>query len=119
MTAKPHDRRQQRRQTLELLISYEQNKKHVTNFSYDLSSGGIFIETTQPFPDGTAVPITFELPHDRSRFTLTATVTWSRRGTLAQPAGMGLRFELTDGEPTANLLIKALSYYEKLNKKSS
>ncbi len=62
--------------------------------SGNVSSGGIFLITQDPFPPGTELKISFNLPDDPRTIETLGTVIWERRARTAadcQP-GMGVQF---------------------------
>lgn len=66
------------------------------DYSVDLSTGGIFLESSKIVPVGTPLDVSFTLPDNGTTIACTAQVAWlngppMRRQPLL-PAGMGLRF---------------------------
>lgn len=70
-------------------------------YTFDLSEGGVCVNTDEPLPVGRVVTLQFFTPKGAAPVTITAEVVWSR---LEPTAGMGLRF--TDLDPTALQVIK-------------
>ncbi|MBT0653373.1 PilZ domain-containing protein [Geomobilimonas luticola] len=70
-------------------------------YTFDLSEGGVCVNTDEPLPVGRVVTLQFFTPKGAAPVTITAEVVWSR---LEPSAGMGLRF--TDLDPTALQVIK-------------
>jgi uncharacterized protein (TIGR02266 family) len=73
-----------------------QPQKLVRDYSVDMSTGGLFLETKQVVPVGTLLNVVFTLPGGGATITCTARVTWlndpvAPRESLL-PSGMGLEF---------------------------
>jgi len=68
----------------------------ITNYSVNLSTGGVFIETTDILPLDTLLMIKFKIPPYESIITCNARVAWTNEpGNLRKfslPPGMGLQF---------------------------
>lgn len=69
--------------------------------TFDLSEGGVCVNTDEPLPVGRVVTLQFFTPKGAAPVSITAEVVWSR---LEPTAGMGLRF--TDLDPKALQIIK-------------
>ena len=63
--------------------------------TFDLSEGGVCINTDEPFPVGRGVTLQFFTPKNATPVSITAEVVWSR---LEPIAGMGLRFTGLDAK---------------------
>ncbi len=113
------DRRLTNRQSLELLVSYIVGSKKISDFTYDLSSGGMFIETQYPLSVNEKLIISFELPHNGISFELPGIVCWlnSEIKTAANlPLGMGVKFLNLDDLQNEKLK-KAVEFYQKYSEK--
>jgi len=70
--------------------------KVLSDYSVNLSTGGVFIETSEPLPVDTPLNIEFILPVDNSVITCTGRVAWLNHPEAIKnpnlPAGMGLQF---------------------------
>ena len=68
----------------------------VTDYSINISTGGVFIETTKILPEDTAVIVKFCLPDADTLIVTRARVAWTNEpGTFKKaslPPGMGLQF---------------------------
>ena len=109
------DKRKSERQDLQLLISYYNNNQTFSKFSYNLSSGGMFIESITPPSVGSSITINFELPHNKISFDIKGEVTWintSDGPELTYPAGFGVKFFINDIEIKRNLEL-ALQFFKK------
>lgn len=68
----------------------------VTDYSINISTGGVFIETAKILPEGTEIVVKFCLPEAETPIVTRARVAWTnepgafKKATL--PAGMGLQF---------------------------
>ena len=73
-----------------------QPQKLVRDYSADLSTGGLFLETRQVVPVGTSLNVVFTLPGGGTTIMCTARVTWLNGPVLRSepllPSGMGLEF---------------------------
>ena len=69
--------------------------------TFDLSEGGVCINTDEPFPVGRVVTLQFFTSKNAAPVSITAEVVWSQ---LEPTAGMGLRF--TDPGPKELQIIK-------------
>ncbi len=71
-------------------------KRIVTNYSVNMSAGGVFIETEEVRPVDTLLLLKFKLPGNVAIITCTARVAWVNEPLHAKkqgaPAGMGLQF---------------------------
>jgi type IV pilus assembly protein PilZ len=59
----------------------------------NISLGGMFVETTEPFPLQTKLQIRFVIPTQPEPIEVTGEVRWIEAGGPEQPAGMGVRFQ--------------------------
>ena len=71
-------------------------KKILTDYSINMSTGGIFIETSMILPEDTKLTVKFKLPHTDSMIIAKARVAWINDPLdlkkLFFPAGMGFQF---------------------------
>ena len=79
-------------------IFYHSNEQRnlMTNYSVNISSGGVFIETVNLLPVDTTLIVKFKLPFSDPVITCNARVAWTNEpGHLSNhslPPGMGLQF---------------------------
>ncbi|MDD1776434.1 MAG: TIGR02266 family protein, partial [Candidatus Methanomethylicus sp.] len=71
-------------------------KKILTDYSVNMSTGGIFIETDMILPEGTELTVKFKLPHTDNLIVVKAKVAWINsplelKESTKSP-GMGLQF---------------------------
>lgn len=67
----------------------------IENHALDVSRGGIYIKTGNPFPQGTLLKFEIRLASDQAVITGVGRVVWKREsahGTGDRPAGMGVKF---------------------------
>ena len=63
-------------------------------YAKDISTSGLFIETSNPRPVGTRVPLKFSLPQSDAKIACLGEVIWARdyKGARQPAPGMGIRF---------------------------
>jgi type IV pilus assembly protein PilZ len=88
------DRRRYRRRTVRVLVEYLSDAGLCCDTATTLGAGGLFIETDQPLPEGTAIKLAFRLPDSDVRHEIEGTVAWAHRpsGGSVGAAGMGVEF---------------------------
>ena len=85
------DKRKKRRIALQILVSYSYKDEKIDNFSYNFSTGGMFIETKNVLPLGSHFKIFFESPIKRTSIEVEAEVMWCSKD--KKPFGMGVEFK--------------------------
>jgi uncharacterized protein (TIGR02266 family) len=73
-------------------IAYGTSGVFMNSLMMNLSSGGIFIKTDQPFPIDTALEMRMQLPGDPESMHINGRVVWTKPESHAFPAGMGIQF---------------------------
>jgi uncharacterized protein (TIGR02266 family) len=69
----------------------------IENHAHDVSRGGIYIKTANPFPQGTLLKFEIRLSSDQTVITGVGRVVWKREAAQGeQPAGMGVKFIKVD-----------------------
>ena len=71
----------------------------IENHAHDVSRGGIYIKTANPFPSGTLLKFEIRLASDQAVITGVGRVVWQRdtaHGTIDRPSGMGVKFIKVD-----------------------
>lgn len=72
------------------------NQQQLTNFSVNMSTGGVFIETGNPLPVDTLLTISFTLPDSGKELQCQGRVAWvnvsGQMVTTRLPIGMGIQF---------------------------
>src|SRR5580693_7248801 len=67
----------------------------IENHAYDVSRGGIFIKTANPFPPGTLLKFEIRLSSDQAVIAGVGRIVWKRDASASngdRPAGMGVKF---------------------------
>jgi len=83
---RPGERRKAERKPFSLSVQYGTGKEILTDFPRDISSGGMFIETSAALPVGQQITLTFARPKGKEPINVTAEVVWSG------PGGVGVKF---------------------------
>jgi uncharacterized protein (TIGR02266 family) len=88
----------------------------LTDFSVNISTGGLFLETAQPLPAGTPLTLQINLPNRSTPLRCSARVAWVNEPEnplkAALPPGVGLQFvdlSLEDMHQLRDFLIKELA----------
>lgn len=85
------DKRKRKRISLQILVSYIHNDEKTDNFTYNFSTGGMFIETKHILPIGSSIKVHFESPLRRKSIEVDAVVMWKNEDN--HPFGMGVEFK--------------------------
>lgn len=89
-------RKDPRSKILNLTVRYKSATvaEFVEDYSYDISRGGLFIKTTNPFPTGTLLKFEVRIGEEKTVIDGVGRVTWRRERTQGpgKPAGMGIKF---------------------------
>ncbi len=92
---KTADNRGGRRVPINLLVDYQADGHYLFDFCRDLGSGGVFIETKTPLPQGSEVNLTFTLPDSKETLDAKGKVIWVQSpitGRADLTPGMGVQF---------------------------
>ncbi|MCG8588376.1 MAG: TIGR02266 family protein [Proteobacteria bacterium] len=102
------ERRRSLRADLTVRVDYSTVDELFSEFTRDINEGGLFIETTQPRPQGTVVSLVFNLPGCEEPIRTIGRVAWSSGA--ADPPGMGVEFDDLTGEQRTriNHIVRAL-----------
>ena len=87
------DRRRWERTDLVVRVEYSTVDDLFSEFTRDINEGGVFIETDDPQPLGTAVTLQFHLPGAPDPVKTSGIVVRSNDGTTGEPMGMAVEFE--------------------------
>lgn len=89
------DRRYQRRLPIRINVAYEDMEDFLTDYTANLSIGGMFIETEDPLGVGTHFRLRFTVPNRPAPIDTIAEVRWAQERTPGSPMapGMGVRFQ--------------------------
>src|SRR6476660_10355067 len=91
-------RKDKRAKVVSLNVRYKSATvdEFIENHSHDVSKGGIFIKTPNPFPPGTLLKFEIRLSGDQAVIAGVGRVVWKREAGQAggneRPAGMGVKF---------------------------
>ena len=88
------DRRYQRRLPIRITVEYADLEDFLTDYTANLSIGGMFIETEEPLGVGTHFRLRFSVPNREAPIDTIAEVRWSQARKPSSPLspGMGVRF---------------------------
>ena len=91
------EQREEPRYKARLAIYYGPSQQNVMrDYSINVSTGGIFVETDEPLPEETSLYIKFMLPIMDSPITCKSKVAWTNEPgkikSKSLPTGMGLQF---------------------------
>lgn len=88
------DNRRAERVPVDVKVDYRTVGSFITDYSKDLSKGGIFIKTSLPYEVGERVRLRLTLPDGDAPFALDGVVKWisTLRDREKHPAGMGIEF---------------------------
>ena len=104
--SQPQERRRHPRQPLVIRVAHYHANAYLYYYSQDLSLGGMFLQTREPFAVGTRLALDFELPGRERRVEVEGevarTVTAGLDDHVAVP-GMGIAFTAIDPASRAEL----------------
>ena len=89
------ERRFERRLPIRITVEYEDTEDFLTDYTANLSIGGMFIETREPLAVGARFRLRFTVPDRKAPIDTVAVVRWSQPASASSPMapGMGVRFE--------------------------
>jgi type IV pilus assembly protein PilZ len=99
------ERRRGTRLMAEVKVDYRTVGSFITDYSKDISQGGLFIATSLPLEIGEQVRLRITLPGRDLPFALEGVVRWNSKPSDRDqsPAGMGIEFINFDAEVRAEL----------------
>lgn len=99
------DNRRDLRLPVEVKVDYRTVGSFITDYSRNISKGGVFIHTSLPLPVGERVRLRLTLPEGDAPFALDGVVKWvcTLRDKDSHPAGMGVEFVDFSDEVKAKL----------------
>ena len=104
------EKRGEPRHQVHIKVDYKTKDMFLSNYVTNISKGGVFIETKEPFPVSSEIDLALELPGAQSTIHAQGRVAWTydikKGGPLVIVHGMGIKF--TDIKPDE---IKALETY--------
>ena len=95
------DRRRVQRTPIELKVEYKRLNTFFADYTKNISRGGSFIATEKPLPVGTEFVFALGVPGFSAPLRLRGKVIWTtdaEDATKANPAGMGIEFQYSEGE---------------------
>ena len=90
-------RKDKRARDINVVVRYKSATvdEFIENHSFDISRGGAFIKTANPFPPGTLLKFELRLAADEKMISGVGRVVWKReaaQATAQNPSGMGVKF---------------------------
>ena len=82
--------REHHRKSFVMVVDYVMQDRMYKDFIQDISAGGLFIETSQPFSVGQDVTLTFPLPDHQEHIKITGEVV------RTTPQGIGVKSKMAD-----------------------
>lgn len=105
------DNRRESRLPIDVKVDYRTAGSFITDYTKNISRGGLFIATSLPLDIGTRVRLRLTLPDGDAPFALDGVVKWvaTLKEKDSHPAGMGIEFVDFDEKVKAKLesLVKA------------
>lgn len=103
-----NSRKDPRAKVLSMTVRYKSATldEFIEHHSHDVSRGGMYIKTPQPFPPGTLLKFEVKIGSDQKLMQGVGRVVWRRQSdeaTESHPAGMGVKFIKLDEESKAML----------------
>ena len=89
--ANDHGRRKDQRHTLALQVEYPGRNDELSNWTENLSAGGLFVRTDEPLVKGDCIAIEVSFPGLLDPVALDTTVVWTRPATAVAPRGVGVQ----------------------------
>jgi len=89
------ERRTNERLPVQLRVDYQSTESFISEYTMNISRGGMFISTRSPLNVGTAIELVFHIPSREVPFKIVGEVAWvtpfDRKSNLIP--GMGIRFK--------------------------
>lgn len=93
------DLRRSVRLAVKVRVTYETLDDFLSDYTANVSLGGMFIQTDRPLPIGSRFRLRFEIPERRCTVETTATVRWLSQSQDGLTDGMGVIFDaLSDAD---------------------
>ena len=91
---KEYTARDEVRTAKSLSLTYRDRQSFITSYSTNISSGGLFIMTEKPFPNGEKFLLNLQLPDITEPLKINCEVVWTREqgDDDRKPPGMGVKF---------------------------
>jgi len=98
------ERRSSPRADIVVQVNYQTVDALFSEFASNINEGGIFVETENPQPIGTAVELEFKLPgSDQPVEVVGRVVRTTEEGERSQVSGMGIEFESLSAEASQRI----------------
>jgi len=99
------EKRRSERTPLVVRVDYTTVDSFFSEFTANINEGGLFIETENPPPTGTAVLLKFKLPGEEDPILVHGRVVWTtaRSGAAGPGPGMGIEFDSLDPAARARI----------------
>ena len=98
------NKREQTRVVADVKVDYRTIGTFVTDYTANLSKGGVFVKTSLPLEPGEQVRLRVTIPGQELPFPLKGVVRWNRKvGDEGGEAGMGIEFSDFSDEMKASL----------------
>lgn len=108
---------------INLLVDYRSGGTYLFDFCKDLGTGGVFIESKTPLPQGAPIELTFTLPDSKETLKAKGQVIWSQPAVPGRDdlnCGMGVQFVEFTNEQRGQLAEFVRRYHgDKLTGKKS
>lgn len=105
----PSERRQQPRAALRLHVRYPDDQRYLSDWTANVSAGGLFVESELPRQLGELVLLTISFPGLLRPLNVQGTVAWLRAGDEQTPSGFGLRVDSEGGRRRlADIALRAI-----------
>ena len=86
-----------------LLVAYRSAGAFCSDLGTNLSTGGMFVNTQNPLPEGTNVNLLVSLPDENAPCRVTGEVVRVQQGSERDPPGMAIKFIDTSRETQARI----------------
>ena len=96
-------KRKNPRTPVEIRVDYQRFNRFVSEYTRDISRGGLFIRTEDPLQVGEEIYLTLTFPHHSDGVTVMASVVRVDAPTESATPGMGVRFLFADAQERQSL----------------
>lgn len=90
---------------IQLLVDFRCDGNYLFDFCEDLGTGGLFIQTESPLPEGSEIDLTFTLPDSKKTISTKGNVIWVQKKSedAKKSTGMGVQFHKFDSSERKEL----------------
>lgn len=120
-TTSKKSNREDTRVPIQLLVDYKSDGHYLFDFCKDLGTGGVFIQTQNPLPQGSEVDLTFTIPDSKETLVTKGQVIWVQKEVQNREdcsPGMGVQFS-NFGAEQRNILEDFVKRFHKDAEKQS